>query len=323
MKNRVKDASIFITGANGGIAVETVKLLIKGGAKRIVLACRTIEKAEMTRTKLLSEQKTTTVLEAVGGFDMTKQGEIEQAVKRLSADNPFDIVFLQAGGMIVSKDFQFIETPNGKVEKTIFQNVFGGYISLKALEEAGLLSKGARIVFAGGEGARGIPGLIPKPQFNTVEEYMSYLRRGRGKYVDLHALGVSKFTSALLVQKLACLNDGRSYVWFSPGLTSRTNGLQHVHNPKRFLLERIGFPFMELIGIAQGPKAAAQKYYDALNGSYGENGDLIGAPEGKAVGKLVDQKPMNLALTNHALRDALFDFVKSNISPDPNVSARN
>ena len=65
---------------------------------------------------------------------------------------------------------------------------------------------------------------------------------------------------------------------------------------------------MELIGFAQGPKAAAQKYFDCLDGKYGASGDLIGAPEGKAVGKLVDQKPMNPALTNHQLRDAFWNI---------------
>ncbi|MCP4100786.1 MAG: hypothetical protein GY750_05080, partial [Lentisphaerae bacterium] len=39
-----------------------------------------------------------------------------------------------------------------------------------------------------------------------------------------------------------------------------------------------------------------------------KNGDLIGAPEGKALGKLVDQKPMNSALTNHQFRDVFWEI---------------
>ena len=308
MNSKVKNASILITGANGGMGKETVKLLMQGGAKRVILACRTQGKAEETKLTLEKEIKSSTALEPFGGFDMNNPAEIEKAVQRLPQGKQFDTVFLQAGGMIVSSDFQFTDTEAGKIEKTIFQNVLGGYLTLMELEKQGSIAENARIVFAGGEGARGVPGFMPKPEFKSVEEFTSYVHSGAGKYVDLNALGMSKFSSALLVQKLASFNDGREYVWFTPGLTARTNGLQNVPNPKRFLFENIGFPLMELIGFAQGPKAAAQKYFNCLDGKYGANGDLIGAPEGKAVGKLVDQKPMNAALTNHQLRDAFWDI---------------
>ena len=275
MNSKVKNSSILITGANGGIGKKTVKLLIQGGAKRVVLACRALEKAEATATELEAKTKSKTLLEPRGGFDMNSPKEIGKAVQRLPKGEQFDIVFLQAGGMIVSSDFQFIETKAGKIEKTIFQNAFGGYLTLMELEKQGLIADNARIIFAGGEGARGIPGFMPKPEFKSVKEFTNYVHSGTGKYVDLNAIGMSKFSSALLVQKLATFNDGKEYIWFSPGLTSRTNGLQNVPNPKRFLFENIGFPLMELIGFAQGPKAAAHKYFDCLDGKYGTNGDLI------------------------------------------------
>ena len=41
-------------------------------------------------------------------------------------------------------------------------------------------------------------------------------------------------------------------------------------------------------------------------------GSLIGAPEGKAIGKLVDQKPMNPALTNYQLINTFWSEVVSN-----------
>jgi len=48
---------------------------------------------------------------------------------------------------------------------------------------------------------------------------------------------------------------------------------------------------------------------DSLKGKYGQNGDLIGAPEGKAWGKLVDQKPMNEGLTNLQFRDSFWEII--------------
>ena len=125
----------------------------------------------------------------------------------------------------------------------------------------------------------------------------------------MDAIGVSKFVSALITQKLAETDRTRSYIWFSPGLTSGTNGLDALKNPKRFIMKRIGFPLMRLMGFAQGPEKAAEKYVRCLNGELGITGELIGAPEGKALGKLVDQKPMNTSLTNHQMIDGLWSFI--------------
>ncbi|UTW61228.1 SDR family NAD(P)-dependent oxidoreductase [bacterium SCSIO 12741] len=305
----IKDASILITGANGGIGLETVKLLVKQGAGRIALACRTVEKARKAIAEIADPG--TTELEPYGGFDMNDDTSINVAVRSLPASKPFDIVFLQSGGMIVSQDFQFIYGAGKPIEKTIYQNVFGAYLTVKALKKEGLLAPQARIVFAGGEGARGVKGLIEKPVFRSVDEFNSYIFKGGDKYADINALGVSKFMSALLVQKLSLVDTEHTYVWFSPGLTAGTNGLAQVPQPKRFVMENIGFPLMQSLGFAQGPKQAAQKFVDCLDGQYGESGDLIGAPEGKALGALVDQKPMNEGLTNHQFRDTFWEIVTS------------
>ena len=309
MESKIKDASILITGANGGIGIETVKLLLQKSPKRIVLACRTQQKADEAK-KLLGSNN---VLEAVGGFDMQQRETILEAVEKLPEEQ-FDIVFFQAGGMVVSNDFQFVPTSEGrKIEKTIYQNVIGSFITLEALLVHNLVAENARIVFAGGEGARGIKGMIKKPEYNSVEELITTVRSGQGKYSDIDALGVSKFMSALLVQELAERDSAREYVWFSPGLTAGTKGLKNVAPVKRFIMENIGFPMLKLFGIAQSPAQAAQKYVDSLDGKHGESGDLIGAPEGKTIGNLVDQKPMNPGLTNHAFRSAFWKIANEAI----------
>lgn len=306
----IKDANIFITGPNGGIGLETVKILTERKAKSIALACRTTEKALWTKQEILKHQNTDTVLAPYGGFDMNNEVAIEKAVAKLSENIPYDIIFLQAGGMVVANDFQFVTTNGIKVEKTVYQNVIGAYVTLLHLEKRGLVAPNARIIFPGGEGARGIKGMIKKPEFQSVEALKTYLLEGLGKYKDIDALGVSKFMSGLLVQQLAEMDQERTYVWFTPGLTSGTNGLRDVGQPKRFVMERVGFPIMNLFGIAQSPKKAAQKYADALDGKYGQSGDLLGAPEGKTLGKIVDQKPMNAGLTNLQFRKAFWEIVK-------------
>lgn len=305
----LKNSNIFITGPNGGIGLETVKILAQKGVNSIALACRTIEKAERTKNELLQQGKTTAILKPYGGFDMNDEKAIQQAVSKISTKQPFDIVFLQAGGMVVADDFQFTVANGQQIERTVFQNVIGAYLTLLYLDKRGLVAPKARIVFPGGEGARGIKGMIKKPVFQSVEEIKTYLSKGLGKYKDIDALGYSKFFSGLLVQQLAEMDKARAYVWFSPGLTSGTKGLRDVAQPKRFIMEKIGFPMMNLFGIAQSPKQAAQKYVDCLDGKYGKSGDLLGAPEGKTLGNIVDQKPMNSGLTNFQFRQAFWEIV--------------
>ena len=65
---------------------------------------------------------------------------------------------------------------------------------------------------------------------------------------------------------------------------------------------------MVLLGKAQTAAQGGRKFADCLQGKIGGNGDLIGAPEGKALGTLQDQKPMNASLTNKALREAVWQM---------------
>ena len=310
-ENRIAGASILVTGANGGIGLETVKILAQMGARRIALASRSMEKA---RKAVHSIGPSETKLEPYGGFDMLDYEKIREAVRQLPKEK-FDIVFLQSGGMVVSDKYEFIQVNGASIEKNIQQNALGGLLTLRYLDKAGLIQENARVVFAGGEGARGIPKLIKKPDFQTKAEFLDYVSAASGKYNAMDAIGVSKFTSALIVQKLAELDASRSYVWFTPGLTGATKGLNELKNPKKFIMKHMGFPIMQLIGFAQAPGKAAEKNVLGLNGEVGSSGDLIGAPEGKALGKLSDQKPMNPSLTNHQLIDSLWDFVTTAYGP--------
>lgn len=312
MENQIKGASILVTGANGGMGLRTVQKLADQGASRIVMACRTEAKALRAMASIKTQG---TYLEPYGGFDMNSKIEIETAVARLPRQ-AFDIIFFQSGGMVVANDYQYISHGSNRIERTTHQNALGALLCLWSLEKAGLVAKNARIIFAGGEGARGIPGLIKKPSFENATALLKHLQNAEGPYNPLNEIGVSKFISALLVQKLALEDPNRQYLWFSPGLTGGTQGLDGLKNPKRFLMKYIGFPLMQAIGLAQGPEAAAAKYLIALNGEISESGAIIGAPEGKALGKLVDQRPMNPALGNHQLIDGLWTFINEVYQPE-------
>ncbi|PWJ40141.1 Rossmann-fold NAD(P)-binding domain-containing protein [Sediminitomix flava] len=311
--------SVFITGANGGMGIETIKKLIDQKVKRIVMACRTDQKAVNARSEVITTSNTSdTKLEAYGGFDMTNPTAIELAVNSLPSNQVFDIVFLQAGGVIFTKEFQYIQISGLKFEKTIFQNVIGPYITLFHLYRRGLIAPDARIVYAGGEGARGIPGMMEKPEFQSTKKLSDYIlgKNIHQKYNPMSAMGISKLMGALMVTKLSkTLPQTSEILWFSPGLTYGTNGLASKPKLERWFLEKVGFGMMALLGMAQSPERAAQKYVDSLTAKVGKNGDIIGAPQGKALGKLSDQKPMNSAFTDQNLIDEFWKILSENFSP--------
>ncbi len=123
---------------------------------------------------------------------------------------------------------------------------------MRYLLEHRLLSKKARIVFAGGEGARGVRPLIKKQSFHSIENLKAYIETGAGqKYNPLDAIGVSKLVSALISLKLASIDSGREYVWFSPGLTGGTYGLDHWAGLQKYISKYLVFPIAAAFGLAQ------------------------------------------------------------------------
>lgn len=317
---KIAAKTVLVTGANGGLGLETCKILAQHNFSRITMATRTSEKAHAAKTELLSAVQPKGKIEVAYGFDMNSPEGIEAAVASLPAKQPFDVIFFQVGGVIFTEDYQYIEWNGRKIEKTIFQNVIGSHITLINLRKRGLVAPKARIVFAGGEGVRGIPGMIDNPIFETADEFNRYLF-GRGeqeKYNPMNAIGVSKLASAFLVQKLAEFNDGSDYIWFSPGLTHGTNGLASVAPLKRFFMEKIMFGISGLLGFSQSPQKGAMKYVDCLSGKIGKNGEILGAPKGKVLGPITDQKPMNPSITDPSLRDEFWNILAAIYPYAPN-----
>lgn len=303
--------NIIVVGANGGLATETIRHLIKDGAENITLACRTFEKAIDLQNRLhASSGKGKLNLTPVGGFDMHDQQSIEKAVTALQHN--FDIVFLAAGGAVFKDTYQSIKNNGYEIEKTAYQNLFGAHITLNALLKNNKINSNARIVYAGGEGARGIPGMIENPEFANSNALRNYIHlKKTPKYNAMNAIGVSKFLGALWVQKLAKIsNKNFEIIWFSPGLTYGTNGLNSMTPVKKWVMENVGFQLMRLIGKAQSPSDGGRKFADAIKGSIGKDGDVLGAPEKQTLGKITDQIPMNKSLSNQALIEELWSILE-------------
>lgn len=314
--------SILITGANGGMGKEVCKILPERGFARIAMTARSSAKLKAAQREVTEATKDSgACIEAYSGFDMLDAGANENAVDMLPKNQKFDVVFLNAGGMIVADGFETHTSENTSVEKTVFQNVLGAHLTLAALKERNLLADNVRVVIAGGEGARGLPGFIERPEFDGPDDMVSYLENPKArpdKYNPFNALGTSKFMAALWVQKLSEQTaNGMEVIWFSPGFTYGTDGVDDMPQPKRFIVANIMLPMMGLLGKAQSCRAGAEKFADCLAGKHAGNGDLVGAPEGTALGPFTDQTPMHPAFSDRSYRDAFWSLVEKACGPWP------
>lgn len=313
----ISDKNILIIGANGGLATETIKHLINDGATKITLGCRTKSKANLTKEHLENSMKghVNCELIPIGGFDMHDQSAIENTIRNIES-NGYDVIFLAAGGAIFTTSFQTINSGNHSIEKTSYQNLFGAHITLKALHKYNLINKNARVVIAGGEGARGIPRMISKPNFNSSLELRNYLyAKTKQSYNTMDSIGVSKLMGALWTLKLHQKKVPFEILWFSPGLTYGTKGLGGMSPTKRWFMQHIGFGIMRAFGKAQSPSDGGRKNADCLNGSIGISGDVLGAPDKQTLGKITDQKPMNSNITNKELQEELWSILENVTGP--------
>ncbi|QMU62853.1 MAG: hypothetical protein GKR88_00260 [Flavobacteriaceae bacterium] len=223
------------------------------------------------------------------------------------------MVFLAAGFAVFGEDYLSINHHGKKIEKTIFQNLIGSHIVFNELKKNNLLDENARIILAGGEGARGIKGMIDKPVFSSPKELREYIYLESDrlpKYNPMNAIGISKFVGGLWTKKMASLkSENFDFVWFSPGLTSGSTGLKTLPILKRTVFT-VMFKIMNLLGKSQSPEKGGKKYADCLLGKVGKNGELIGAPEGKTIGEYTEQTALNPLLNNQGLKDELWKILQ-------------
>ncbi len=310
---------VLVVGANGTLARATIRCLLEDGYLDITMACRTLSKGMDARQQILTSTPNADAdqLRVVGGFDMNDPASIEASISDL--DQAFDIVFLAAGFPVFSEDFEVVEWNGQTVEKQVFQNAMGAHITLCLLRRRGLLASNARVVVAGGEGARGIAGMIERPVFPTPAAFRAYISgalRGQGRYNAMNAIGVSKLCSALWTRKIAETSEEEfEVVWFSPGLTSQSAGLDE-HLPRaKALLMKFMLGTMHVLGKAQGPREGGRKFADCLQRKVGRSGDLLGAPPGKTRGSLTDQSPLNPLFTDERFVDEYWLILEETFGP--------
>lgn len=132
--------TIVITGCNSGIGFVAARLLAERG-HTLVLACRSLEKAKDTATRIKSETTSGTLIPAE--CDLANLDSVKAFAKDLKVDN-IDVLCLNAGLSLNTDDKQIQRTADG-FELTVGTNHLGHFL-LNDLVLPKLNKSGGRIV---------------------------------------------------------------------------------------------------------------------------------------------------------------------------------
>lgn len=310
MKNR----TILITGANIGLGKEAARQLATiESTEKIYLACRNLKKANDAKLNL--EQITGRKIFEVALMDVSDPKSVENYVNQLS--QTIDAVILNAGGQ-GGKDPLAI-TPTG-MTNIAATNLLGHMELIDQLMKQKKINN--EVVYVSSEGARGIKGVMKKPNFktNSVEEFISVLN---GSFSDpkfdgseAYGYGYIKYIGTLWTAANARRYPNIKFVSVSPGNTRGTAGYDNLPPLTKYFFKYLLAPIvMPIIGMIHSRRKGAARYVEVLDNPNIESGTFYASREGKVIGPMVNQGKIFLEFSNLSFQDnayaAMHTFIKN------------
>jgi len=299
MKKYKKTA--LVTGANSGIGFDTVGQLARLGYEKIIIAARTLEKADHA-TKQLQKQGYGDIFGslAIDTSDVESARRASDHIKRSGLK--INLLILNAGSVTAG-----LEKNQDGVDLTFASTLVGHHVLTMQLLENNILSDQSNIVIAGSEAARGdVPGMglpeldeISKVYFqNDMQATLEAFAKGYsvGDYNVMKAYSMAKlyvaWWASMLNEKLPA---GIRVFAISPGSVPSTNFARH----QSFLMKNILLPLMSTVGrlvSAAGPvSAASERYISSVEMPDQNSGKFYASPAGKMIGPLTEQRTAYLA----------------------------
>lgn len=286
----------LVTGASSGLGFEAAAQLAEDGYGRVILACRSLVKAENARTALV-ERVGSDPFEtlAIDVADMASSAAA--AAELIERGEPIHALLLNAGmvpGNTMTKSVDGLEM-------AFAASIIGHHVLTLGLLEAGLLD-GARIVIAGSEAANNdLPAMMgmklydfavgqPTELGDDLHAAMLNFARGSrpGVFVGTRYYATTKAFTAWWTAALARRFGDRVLVFtVSPGSSMSTNAARNTTGLQRFLFTKVMPLLGPALGMDQPVSKGARRYLDVLNevGSYTNGRTYTSAPK-KLVGPL-------------------------------------
>ena len=268
------DKTALVTGANSGLGFEAAAQLAEAGYGRIILACRSLEKAEGAREALVERVDSDPF--ATLAIDVADIASSKAAAAELiERGHPIDALLLNAG-VVPGDDMK--KTSDG-LEVAFAASLIGHHLLTLELLQADLLD-GARVVLVGSEAANDeLPAMMgmklydfasgTPAEFGTdLHEAMITFARGEKpeQYVGTRYYSTTKAFSAWWSAAMAHrFGDKTTFYTVSPGSNMSTNAARHATGFKRILFTVVMPAIGPFIGWDQPVHLGAKRYVDVLN----------------------------------------------------------
>jgi NAD(P)-dependent dehydrogenase (short-subunit alcohol dehydrogenase family) len=313
--NPFVDKTALVTGANSGLGFEAAAQLAEAGYGRVILACRTLEKAETAR-QALAERVGRDPFETLG-VDVSSVESARAASDELERRGTvIDSLLLNAG--MVSGDVMN-KTTDG-LEVAFASSIIGHHVLTLRLLDAGILSDQARVVIAGSEGANNdLPAMMDMKLYDFAtdapEEFGDNLHDAMINFVEgakpesfnatRYYATTKVFTSWWTAAMARRFGDRISIFTVSPGASLSTNAARHTTGFKRFLFTKFMPTVGRAIGMDQPVSVGAKRYVDVL---HGVGRDYVN-------GKTYTSKPKKLVGALHEMtHDHLLDIERQEVA---------
>ena len=302
----------LVTGANSGFGFDAAAQLTQRGYGRVILACRTVEKAETARQQL-AERVGKDFFEVLA-IDVADLDASRRAAQTLiDRGSTIDLLVLNAG---LAR--QTLEHTAQGFEMTLAASLFGHHLLTMELLAADMLAPSAHIVIAGSEGARGeMPGFrVPDYQAikdavgGSIDAAMDAV--ARGEQPESYGSNATYTNAKLWVAWWAAalsrrLPEDMVVVAVSPGSAPGTAFARNMSAPMRLVMVPMLKIVGPLFGMAGSVAQGAQRYVDAGDFAGDASGKFWASPPGKLVGALEVQKQPHF--TDETLQEAAWHSV--------------
>lgn len=261
----------LVTGANSGLGFEAVAQLAEAGWGKVILACRTQDKAEAARARLLER----TGRDPFGGLpvDTSEVASANEACDQLQEHGePIDFLLLNAGATAAQPQFN-----SDGVEITWASTLVGHHVMTMRLLADGLLSAKAGIIIAGSEGARGnMPGMKVHDIKKVANEHFGGDRvaaidalariKGPYSYTSFDEYVTAKLVVAWWAAALSRrLPKGMTVNAVSPGSAPSSRFTRDAPLWMRLFMMPVMKIVGPLMGMAGSVESAARRYLDAAD----------------------------------------------------------
>jgi NAD(P)-dependent dehydrogenase (short-subunit alcohol dehydrogenase family) len=285
----------LVTGANSGLGFEAAAQLADDGWSKVILACRTVEKAEAARARLVA--RTGKDPFDVLAVDTSEVSSADEACDELrNRGERIDFLLFNAGAS--GKDPQL---NSDGVEITYASTLIGHHVMTMRTLADGVLAPKARIVIAGSEGARGnMPGMkvhdldrIAADDFGgdrvaAIEALCRLQLPVQAKFINMQEYVTAKLLVAWWVAALARkLPPGITVNAVSPGSVPSTGFARDANAMMRLVMMPMMKVFGPLMGMAGSIENAARRYLDVADFGDEETGHFYAtAHRKKAIGPI-------------------------------------